>query len=56
LAANRSIARVLRILRAFIAIAAVGATAEFRRTQSFKPGRPVPTHRIATAVGDTESP
>ncbi|MCR9197446.1 MAG: cobalamin biosynthesis protein P47K [Planctomycetaceae bacterium] len=37
------------------AISAAGATAEFRRTQSFKPGRPVPTHRIATAVGDTES-
>ena len=25
---------------------AVGATASFRQTQSFRPGRPVPTHRI----------
>jgi hypothetical protein len=25
---------------------AVGATAEFRQTQSFRPGRPVPTHRF----------
>ncbi len=27
------------------ACAAVGATPEFRQTQSFRPGRPVPTHR-----------
>lgn len=27
----------------------VGATAEFRQTQSFRPGRPVPTHRMAAA-------
>jgi len=27
-----------------------GATAEFRETQSFRPGRPVPTHRYADAV------
>ena len=27
-----------------------GATAEFRRTQSFKPGRPVPTHRVTSAA------
>lgn len=26
---------------------ACGATADFRQTQSFRPGRPVPTHRIA---------
>lgn len=26
-----------------------GATAEFRQTQSFRPGRPVPTHRYQTA-------
>jgi hypothetical protein len=24
----------------------MGATAEFRNTQSFRPGRPVPTHRV----------
>ena len=29
------------------ACAAVGAKAEFRQTQSFRPGRPVPTHRFA---------
>lgn len=29
--------------------AARTATAEFRQTQSFRPGRPVPTHRYATA-------
>ncbi|MFQ5732080.1 MAG: GTP-binding protein [Planctomycetaceae bacterium] len=29
--------------------AARNATAEFRSTQSFRPGRPVPTHRYATA-------
>lgn len=34
------------------AIAEVGATADFRRTQSFKPGRPVPTHRIAASAVD----
>jgi Ni2+-binding GTPase involved in maturation of urease and hydrogenase len=28
----------------------LGATAEFRQTQSFRPGRPVPTHRMAAAV------
>jgi G3E family GTPase len=27
----------------------VGATAQFRQTQSFRPGRPVPTHRMAAA-------
>lgn len=26
----------------------IGAKIEFRRTQSFKPGRPVPTHRVAS--------
>ncbi len=31
------------------ACSAIGATAEFRQTQSFRPGRPVPTHRYATA-------
>lgn len=30
---------------------AVGATATFNQTQSFRPGRPVPTHRILEAVG-----
>jgi Ni2+-binding GTPase involved in maturation of urease and hydrogenase len=30
------------------AAAARNATAEFRQTQSFRPGRPVPTHRYAT--------
>ncbi len=25
----------------------IGGTAEFRQTQSFRPGRPVPTHRVA---------
>ncbi len=29
----------------------LGAAAEFRQTQSLRPGRPVPTHRYATAVG-----
>jgi G3E family GTPase len=28
---------------------AAGATAEFRQTQSFRPGRPTPTHRFAAA-------
>lgn len=28
------------------AVGAVGADAEFRQTQSFRPGRPVPTHRV----------
>jgi Ni2+-binding GTPase involved in maturation of urease and hydrogenase len=28
----------------------LGATPEFRETQSFRPGRPVPTHRYADAV------
>jgi G3E family GTPase len=32
------------------ACAAVGATAEFRQTQSFRPGRPVPTHRFSEPV------
>lgn len=32
------------------ACAAVGATAVFNQTQSFRPGRPVPTHRILEAV------
>jgi hypothetical protein len=29
----------------------IGARVEFRQTQSLRPGRPVPTHRYATAVG-----
>lgn len=29
----------------------LGATADFRQTQSFRPGRPVPTHRFAEAAG-----
>ncbi len=29
------------------ACTAIGATAEFRETRSFRPGRPVPTHRFA---------
>ncbi len=29
---------------------AAGATAEFRQTQSFRPGRPVPTHRFEEAL------
>lgn len=29
---------------------AVGAEAQFRQTQSFRPGRPVPTHRYADSV------
>lgn len=33
-----------------LAISGVGAVAEFRRTQSFKPGRPVPTHRLSQAI------
>jgi Ni2+-binding GTPase involved in maturation of urease and hydrogenase len=28
-----------------------GAAAEFRQTQSFRPGRPVPTHRVSVPVG-----
>jgi hypothetical protein len=31
--------------------ARVGATAEFRTSQSLRPGRPVPTHRYAEAKG-----
>ncbi len=31
------------------ACAAVGATAEFHTMQSFRPGRPQPTHRYAAA-------
>jgi hypothetical protein len=31
------------------ACATVGALAEFRQTQSFRPGRPTPTHRYAVA-------
>jgi hypothetical protein len=30
--------------------AELSAMAEFRETQSFRPGRPVPTHRFADAV------
>ena len=29
----------------------LGVAVEFRQTQSFRPGRPVPTHRFAEAVG-----
>jgi G3E family GTPase len=32
------------------AATSLGATADFRQTQSFRPGRPVPTHRMAAAV------
>jgi hypothetical protein len=32
------------------ACAKVGATASFQQTQSFRPGRPVPTHRILQAT------
>lgn len=32
------------------AISSFGATFQLRRTQSFKPGRPEPTHRISTAI------
>ena len=38
-----------------LALADCGATAEFRRTQSFKPGRPVPTHRVTAATLDEPS-
>jgi Ni2+-binding GTPase involved in maturation of urease and hydrogenase len=31
---------------------ALGAQPTFRQTQSFRPGRPVPTHRFAEALGD----
>ncbi|GAB5442424.1 MAG: GTP-binding protein [Fuerstiella sp.] len=31
-------------------VAQLPGTVEFRRTQSFKPGRPVPTHRLASPV------
>lgn len=31
---------------------AVGATAEFRQTQSFRPGRPVPTHRYSEPLAE----
>lgn len=34
------------------AILAVGAIGEFRRTQSFKPGRPVPTHRLSSTISE----
>lgn len=34
------------------AAAGVGADVEFRRTQSFKPGRPVPTHRITEPISN----
>jgi hypothetical protein len=27
-----------------------GAQVDFRQTQSFRPGRPVPTHRYATGI------
>ena len=30
--------------------AAIGGHVEFRRTQSFKPGRPVPTHRVSAST------
>ncbi|HVW00212.1 MAG TPA: GTP-binding protein [Planctomycetaceae bacterium] len=33
------------------ACAARGATAEFRQTQKFRPGRPTPTHRYSAAEG-----
>ena len=33
-------------------ILAAGATGEFRRTQSFKPGRPVPTHRLSSSISE----
>lgn len=32
------------------AAAGIGASAEFRRTQSFRPGRPEPTHRLSAPV------
>ena len=32
-----------------------GAAPEFRQMQSFRPGRPVPTHRFDSAVGDEAS-
>lgn len=32
------------------AVSANGGKVEFRRTQSFKPGRPVPTHRISSPI------
>lgn len=38
---------VARVVTA--ACAATGATAEFRQTQCFRPGRPTPTHRFAVA-------
>jgi Ni2+-binding GTPase involved in maturation of urease and hydrogenase len=34
------------------ACAALGATAEFRQTQSFRPGRPVPTHRYSQPLSE----
>ena len=34
------------------ACSALSATARFRKTQSFRPGRPVPTHRFADAKAD----
>ncbi|MEQ8789076.1 MAG: GTP-binding protein [Pirellulaceae bacterium] len=34
------------------ACARVGATAEFRQTQSFRPGRPVPTHRFSEPLAE----
>lgn len=39
------------VVRRQVAAAAqgIGAKIEFRRTQSFKPGRPVPTHRVAAS-------
>jgi hypothetical protein len=44
------------ILEAFVREAVLkagearGAQVDFRQTQSFRPGRPVPTHRYATGV------
>jgi G3E family GTPase len=35
--------------------AAVFGKVEFRRTQSFKPGRPVPTHRVEAPISDGRS-
>lgn len=34
------------------AISGIGATFQLRRTQSFKPGRPEPTHRISDAISN----
>jgi Ni2+-binding GTPase involved in maturation of urease and hydrogenase len=44
-------ARLTELVQAAVkeSCAAVGATATFGATQSFRPGRPMPTHRMATA-------